>query len=665
MRNSKLLRVLASLVLVWWPYAASAQLAMTGAGVTGQPFSLTDTDCTAISGTTITFTAKKLGGGGNGKINAVSISWADTTAAGTASITGVTIAGNTATKAVAAVAGATNSNAEIWYAQFNGGGNGDIVVTTATAVNRMTIAVYRLTNFPNAAPNSTATGTTTATAQTFPNDGLIGVGTRSDASSTTLSNLNQDFSTSCGSGQWGVHGSSFPNIASNLSTTINPTTNTPLIALADWRPSSNENNSLTVEDNFQSTAPGSTVTRSTVTFGTASTNRVIVVAFSWSAAANRTISSVTIGGVTATKSQDTLDSGAASAGSAIYYAQPGGTTGNVVVTFSNTLTEYSGIIYRITPPGGPTPIDGNKVSGGAINTSKNVPEVVTSPGMIIMSLRYGGTSAVTPTYTGSDTLTTDINTTLNAAHIYVGVSGVTTQNTGTNIGGSAGTGQPWFITASTWGIDFTTLPVATISIITTQSGSAGTTITLSGLDFGAADSNRVIVVAMSWATTLQETLPTNVAIGDVATATIAQNQNGFNVGAFIAYAQPSGTTGQTITITCPSAVPQFGLAVYRITPFFSTPFTGNNTSASSTNVTVGVTTANGGVLIESGRSGSAVATLTSTTTGVNTFTDAVNAPVSNSTYASSFALLTETAARSVGYSTSASINKQVAAVVWR
>ncbi len=121
----------------------------------GEPdVTTTDQACLASSGATQTFTAKNFGGGKAGRILAVSINWSDSTLAGTAELTGVTIDANVMSRATRAVGDNQNSNSEIWYAQVTSGTVGDVVVTASSAVDGMTIAIYRLVNYSSKAPVS-------------------------------------------------------------------------------------------------------------------------------------------------------------------------------------------------------------------------------------------------------------------------------------------------------------------------------------------------------------------------------------------------------------------------------------------------------------------------------------------------------------------------------
>src|SRR6266446_73369 len=103
--------------------------------------------CSTSSGTTITFTAQGVGGANPNRITVVTINWDDSTNAGTAQLTAMTVGGISMSKAAAAVSGVTNSNSEIWYVANPSGTTANIVATFATAVNGVTIEVYSLIGY--------------------------------------------------------------------------------------------------------------------------------------------------------------------------------------------------------------------------------------------------------------------------------------------------------------------------------------------------------------------------------------------------------------------------------------------------------------------------------------------------------------------------------------
>lgn len=190
--------------------------------------------CISSSGTTITFTAQNVGGANPNRTTVVSINWDDSTAAGTAQLTAMTVGGISMTRAVRATSGNQSSNSEIWYVANPTGSSANIVATFSTAVDGITIEVYSLIGFVTI-PIATTTGTTTVS-QVFNNKQLaFASASRRVNVSTSLSNMVNDFSSACGSSLWGVHASQKLNGNNGtLTSTISPTSNTPEIALAVW-----------------------------------------------------------------------------------------------------------------------------------------------------------------------------------------------------------------------------------------------------------------------------------------------------------------------------------------------------------------------------------------------------------------------------------------------
>lgn len=200
-------------------------------GASGNPIS---NACTASSGTTITFTAQNVGGANPNRISVVSINWSDSTAAGTAELTGVTLGGNAMVRAVRASGDDQNSNSEIWYVANPTGTTANIVLSASTAIDGITIEVYSLIGYNSFVPVTTTVGTTSVS-QAYTNKQLaIGAGSRTTNVSTSLSNMVNDFSSACGANLWGVHASQRLSGNGTLTSAISPTGNNPKIALAVW-----------------------------------------------------------------------------------------------------------------------------------------------------------------------------------------------------------------------------------------------------------------------------------------------------------------------------------------------------------------------------------------------------------------------------------------------
>src|SRR6266403_3795730 len=102
MFSSKKLLVLAFLLLAT-PLCAQGWLPLSEPSTT--PVS---NPCSTSSGTTITFTAQGVGGANPNRITVVTINWDDSTNAGTAQLTAMTVGGISMTQAVSATTGVQN-----------------------------------------------------------------------------------------------------------------------------------------------------------------------------------------------------------------------------------------------------------------------------------------------------------------------------------------------------------------------------------------------------------------------------------------------------------------------------------------------------------------------------------------------------------------------------
>ncbi len=192
------------------------------------------TACSTASGTTTTFTAQGVGQADPRRNSVVSINWSDSTLAGTAEITGVTLGALPMLRAVRASGDNQNSNSEIWYVANPTGTSANIVVTSSAAINGITIGVYSLLGY-DVTPVSSTVGTTSVSLAYANKQVALEAGSRTVNVSTSLSNLTNDFSSACGSFLWGVHASGRLNGNNQtLTSAISPTSNTPKIALAIW-----------------------------------------------------------------------------------------------------------------------------------------------------------------------------------------------------------------------------------------------------------------------------------------------------------------------------------------------------------------------------------------------------------------------------------------------
>jgi hypothetical protein len=202
---------------------------------------------------------------------------------------------------------------------------------------------------------------------------------------------------------------------------------------------------LSVVDTTTATS-GTTITRSSLSIGADVPSRLIIVAIAWGAISSRSISSVTIGGVTATAA---TDSGLHTTGVAIYYAQCSGTSISVVTTFSSGIAAFSQTVYRATIVSA-TPVDANNISNSLNPTTVADIEVQNGGILIICGYAQGTGVTLSPTYNGSDTIADDQNGQVNSSQ-YAEGSCLTTQSVTTNDPGyTTGTTAIKRVAAASW-----------------------------------------------------------------------------------------------------------------------------------------------------------------------------------------------------------------------
>lgn len=134
---------------------------------------------------------------------------------------------------------------------------------------------------------------------------------------------------------------------------------------------------------ISSATNATTYTFNSVDFGTANDMREIYVVFSYGSTATRTVSSVTIGGVSATQ---VVASAFITSGTAMYMAKvPTGTTGTIVITMSGSLLRIGGGVFnsigRTNYGAQETASDVAAVPSGA--TSRNISLTIPNNGFAI------------------------------------------------------------------------------------------------------------------------------------------------------------------------------------------------------------------------------------------------------------------------------------------
>ena len=257
--NKFISTILALLLIIAQPVSAQSPLLLMGAGPTGEDATDTpvSTSCISVSGSSVTFTAQGVGAANANRTSVVSIDWSDSTAAGTAELTAMTIGGISMVRATRASGDNQNSNSEIWYVANPTGTTANIVATFSTAVDGIVIGVYSLVGYI-ASPTASAVGTTTVS-QAYTNKQVAIVSaSRTTNVSTALSNVTNDYSAACGTGLWGISASQRLSGSGTLNSTISPTSDNPKIALALWVPTSSGSCSQATTFLARTTSPDAT-----------------------------------------------------------------------------------------------------------------------------------------------------------------------------------------------------------------------------------------------------------------------------------------------------------------------------------------------------------------------------------------------------------------------
>lgn len=164
--------------------------------------------------------------------------------------------------------------------------------------------------------------------------------------------------------------------------------------------------SFTSEEEYSGFSSSPSFTNAPV--GTASIDRLVVVALSWYVSgSSRTLSSATIGGIAATI-VDSESDGNESGVAIISAVVPTGTTATVAMSFSGTVTRVSGGVYAVYNLKSTTATDADSTtgSGGFGSTTKSVTIDTLQDGIVIAS-GYIEASDGTTTITFSAGVTED------------------------------------------------------------------------------------------------------------------------------------------------------------------------------------------------------------------------------------------------------------------
>lgn len=202
--------------------------------------------------------------------------------------------------------------------------------------------------------------------------------------------------------------------------------------------------SLTAQAN--SGTDGTSFTFAGLSLGDPSASRRIIVAVAHNRNPAQTISTVTVGGVSATIVTNVNSANFLGAGLAIADV-PTGTTGDVVVTFANTALQCAVAVYRVVNLASSTAHATALQSGataGVLSTTINVPSGGLAVAMAINS--------VPAAYTWSAGLLEDTDQTVEGQITGSSASSVfAAAQTGLTITTSAGSGTNAVLTVASWG----------------------------------------------------------------------------------------------------------------------------------------------------------------------------------------------------------------------
>lgn len=193
--------------------------------------------------------------------------------------------------------------------------------------------------------------------------------------------------------------------------------------------------SISYRANYSSTTDASSYTFTSADIGTATDRSIVVVAVHATRGSSFSVSSVTIGGVSATQ---VISSGSTLVTSIWYASGVTGTTGNIVVTMSGATTRCLVGVYALYNLRSNTPIDSDQtfaISGTGLTRTIN-----TKVDGVIIGAGSSSSSGRTYTWTGA---TENYDTVVEAAASFSAASTTTSSNSVTTVsytiaGGAAG-----------------------------------------------------------------------------------------------------------------------------------------------------------------------------------------------------------------------------------
>ncbi len=407
---------------------------------------------------------------------------------------------------------------------------------------------------------------------------------------------------------------------------------------------------------------GASFTFSSAPIGAADANRQIFICVGWTNTV--TISSVTVGGITALKLSEALLSGIKGA---IYVASvPTGTTAAVVVTFSGSSTECLISLYKTTTASMILLDHVSAVSAGAA-ASLSLPGIHVLPGGFALGFcgnnGNAGSGTQTEAYTGTDTLVVDDERDSEAEH-YSSVSVLTTETAASNVLSftmASGTKTLWANGVSYFVPGFSAY--APVLADTFSDTTDTNTYTFTSKSIGTANSARQVLICFGWASTSLRSV-TSVTVGGNAATLVSATTTGTTGGAAIYRIPVAAGTTATVVITMTSTITRISGGIYDTRPRSSNvPIdSGSNVIAATSVTAADIEVRAGGFLVCAGLA-LATGAMSAVYNGVDTLVKDNQVDVEALASTGLFSCLTTELASTndPGFSTGASNGKAVAA----
>ena len=255
---------------------------------------------------------------------------------------------------------------------------------------------------------------------------------------------------------------------------------------------------------------------------------------------------------------------------------PAGATTGVVVATVNGIAS-NGVTFTITPP---PSISGLSITSGTVGTSVTITGVNFGTTQGTSTVTFNGTAA-TPTSWGAGSIAAPVP------------SGATTGNVVVTVGGVASNG-----------VAFTVLVAPGITSLSPTSGTVGTSVTITGTNFGTSQGSNTVkfngttATPSSWgSSSIKAPVPTGATTGNVVVTVSGAASNGISftvtstTPSITSLSPTSGTVGTSVTITGTNFGTSQGTSTVKFNGTTATPSSWSSTSIKAP-VPTGATTGN-------------------------------------------------------------------------